>query len=440
MSGAFGKFPMRNPLRKGSPFNKTTTASPTRLVVIGGAAVALVAAAVGSTFLGAPDPIPSSAAKMPEVNALPGGPITTPNERRLALKHDQQEAKAAEQRGVSYTPPMAPSRPISVQDPVDPIAPLDIPLPLGSPAALPAAARDTPPPVIVKPAVAPATFRPAPAEMQPIQHVAQTNQGESPEDQAFRAYVASTMAGWGSRPSQTDVVIDPARHSQSDNSSQDEGATDRSQVRSAGTGERRETSVAPASPMAQRLSQRVLIPAGRGVYGHTVLAVNSDTGGPIVLQADSGPIAGDRMVGTFSRAGQSDLLVVKITSIVHDGQTITADGVVIAPDTMETAVASSVDQHYVSRFLLPAAAAFVQGLGQAFATTSNTQSVLSPLGGAAYSTQLNLNQQLGVGAGVAAGRIGAALDQSAPRNSTVNLAANASVGIMFLSSVAVPNR
>ena len=440
MSGAFGKLPIRNPLGKGGPFNKTRSASPTRLVVIGGIAVILVGAAVGSTLLGRPDSIPSSSAKMPDVNALPGGPNTTPNQDRLSLRHDQQQAKTAEKQGMSYTPPLAPSRPITVRDPVDPIAPLDVPLPVGSPTALPAATRDIPPPVVVRPAPAPTSFRPVPAEMQPIQHVAQTNQGESQEDQAFRAAVQGTLAGWGPRPGRTEVIFPPSNRAQSGNASQDDGSTDDGLARPANYGERRETTPAQASPMAQRLAQRVLIPAGRGVYGHTVLAVNSDTGGPIVLQADSGPITGDRMIGTFSRAGQSDLLVVKVTSIVHDGQTISTDGVVIAPDTMETAVASSVDQHYLSRFLLPAASAFVQGLGQALATTSNTQSVLSPLGGAAYSTRLNLDQQLGVGAGVTAGRIGAALDQSAPRNSTVNLASNASVGIMFLTSVSVPAR
>ena len=78
---------------------------------------------------------------------------------------------------------------------------------------------------------------------------------------------------------------------------------------------------------------------------------------------------------------------------------------------------------------------FVQGLGQAIATTSNTAAVLSPFGGAAYSTHLNLNQQLGVAAGAAAGQIGAVLNQAAPKGPTVSLEANVAVGVMFLSNV-----
>ncbi|MFX7820706.1 hypothetical protein ABTK26_20535, partial [Acinetobacter baumannii] len=86
----------------------------------------------------------------------------------------------------------------------------------------------------------------------------------------------------------------------------------------------------------------------------------------------------------------------------HRGEEINADGVVIAPETMEASVASDVDQHYLTRVILPAAAAFVQGLGQAIATTSNTTAVLSPFGGATTSTNLNFHQQLGVAAGTAA--------------------------------------
>jgi intracellular multiplication protein IcmE len=177
----------------------------------------------------------------------------------------------------------------------------------------------------------------------------------------------------------------------------------------------------------------ILIPAGRGVYAHPILALSSDQSSPVVLQADSGPIAGDRIIGTFSK--QTDRLVIRVSTIIHNGENIGADGVVVAPDTMEAAVASNVDQHYLSRFILPAAAAFVQGLGQALATTSNTTAILSPFGGATTSTNLNFHQQLGVAAGVAAAQIGSTLNQAAPKGPTISLDANVSVGVMFLSNV-----
>lgn len=421
MSGALAKLPFGNPFGRGGVFNRTGHAGPLRLLLISGTTIAALGAVVAVSLVGTAEAPQSQTARMPTVNALPGGPNTNPNQDRLALRHDQAQAEAAARQRQSYTPPLAPSRPLDVK--LAPVTPEVAPLVTAPAPAL------TPAPIHFVTSPAP---RPVPAEVQPIQRVAQTTQGEPKEDQLFRAAVADVLNGWGSRPSRTDVVIPAPRP-------QGHGTSDEENGRSPGSSREDRSPVAlQASTIARPIADQVLVPAGRGVYAHTVLAVNSDTGGPIVLQADTGPIAGDRVIGSFGRAGTSDLLVVKVTSVVHNGQAIPVDGVVIAPNTMETAVATSVDQHYLSRFLLPAAAAFIQGLGQAIATTSNTQTVLSPFGGATYSTQLNLDQQLGVGAGVAAARIGNALNQSAPRSSTVNLAANASVGIMFLTSVSVP--
>jgi len=142
------------------------------------------------------------------------------------------------------------------------------------------------------------------------------------------------------------------------------------------------------------------------------------------------------LVGSFAR--ENDRLVIRVNKMTYGGHDVGVDGIVIAPDTMEAGVASSVDQHYVARFALPAAAAFVQGLGQAIAQ-SNSTVVASPFGGATAFQRLNLGQQAGVGAGAAAARVGQALDQAAPRGATVKLDAKSSVGVMFLSDVTVPD-
>ena len=178
---------------------------------------------------------------------------------------------------------------------------------------------------------------------------------------------------------------------------------------------------------------RILVPAGRGVYAHPVLALNSDETSPAVFQADSGPLAGDRMIGTFAK--QANRLIIHISSVIHQGQQISCDGVVIAPDTMEASVASRVDEHYISRFVLPAAAAFVAGLGQAIEQTSNSVAVLSPFGGATTTNHLNIQQQLGVAAGTASTQLGTIINQEAPKGPTISLEANVAVGIMFLSNV-----
>src|SRR5208283_3941970 len=176
----------------------------------------------------------------------------------------------------------------------------------------------------------------------------------------------------------------------------------------------------------------VLVPAGRGIYAHTILAVDSDTNGPIVLEADTGPIAGDRMIGTFSKSG-----IVRVETVEHRGKALEANGIVVAPDSMEEAVATSVDQHYLERFVLPAAAAFVQGLGTAVAMGNSTTTV-SPFGGTTQTFgPLSVKQEALVAGGAAAQAVGNAMTASIPKGPTVHLAANVSVGVMFLSNVSI---
>jgi intracellular multiplication protein IcmE len=243
---------------------------------------------------------------------------------------------------------------------------------------------------------------------------------------AYTKQIDDLFSQWGGRAPRTEMVLPTTRRP-------GDGAAGNGLDPVSSSGHTRGGATPKVAPAHDDAVPRVLIPAGRGVYAHPVLALSSDQSSPVVLQADSGPIAGDRMIGGFAR--ENDRLVIHVDSIVHDGETLGADGVVIAPDTMEASVATGVDQHYLARFILPAAAAFVRGLGQALATTSNTTAVLSPLGGATTTTHLNFDQQLGVGAGVAAAQVGSVLNQVAPKGPTVTLEANVAVGVMFLSPV-----
>ncbi|MGC9271864.1 hypothetical protein [Acidiphilium sp.] len=176
----------------------------------------------------------------------------------------------------------------------------------------------------------------------------------------------------------------------------------------------------------------VLIPAGHGVYGVTKLAVSSDQAdSPVEVQALSGPIAGDDMLGSFSREG--DRLVVKLTSItLKDGEQASINALVVTPDTMRTAVATSVNEHYVDRIVLPAAAAFVEALGGSLGQSGSVEQT-SPLGGLTVFSHVNTGQAVAAGLGNAAGTLGNVIEQTAPKGPTVKLAAGTDVGVLFLS-------
>ncbi len=403
--------------------NRTGAAGPRRLLVIAGVGGAVGAVLLGATFHETTRQSVSHPGRLPPADPLPGGPNSNPYQDALAMRSNQEAAALQQQAGESYTPQIAASR--SYTDKPHKTRAL-----LTSPAAAPAKAAPAPP-------AAPSTQgTAAPAKVTQVASP-QGGQGQGrtndPEDLRYKAAIDRMMGGWGTRPPRTDVILPP------DQTEAAEDNRSRGGQRSAGpnSGEGASAAASPASAGPGRPNrQRVLIPAGHGIYAHAVLAANSDQNSPVVLEADSGPITHTRLVGNFAR--ENDRLVIRVNKMTYGGRDIGVDGIAIAPDTMEAGVASSVDQHYLARFALPAAAAFVQGLGQATAQ-SNSTVVASPFGGATAFQRLNLGQQAGVGAGAAAARVGQALDQAAPRGATVKLDAKSSVGVMFLSDVTVPD-
>jgi len=400
---------------------------PGRLVAIGG----VLACMVGGAFLlsvrhGNGPPV-SQVTKMKPSNLLPGGLQGTPAQDALQKKDSQEKARAAEEAHKSYTPPIPSSTAFT--------GPLPGEVGMGAPVA--------PDVSMVKPMPpAPAIVTPAPPTYTHPEHAVfdrpageneisgarvtkiaagdvggdeTSEEGKSSREQRQKA-IGDLVNSWSSRPPQTTVVIEPTALKQ--------GADDPL------------AKVGAKGANSGVTSERVLVPAGRGIYAHTVVAVDSDTNGPIVLEADTGPISGDRMIGTFSKSG-NDRLIVKVETVEHRGAPLEANGVVIAPDSMETAVASSIDEHYVERFVLPAASAFMSGLGQAVAL-GNSTSTVSPFGGTTQTFgPLTFKQEALVAGGAAASAVSTALSAETPKGPTVHLAANVSVGVMFLSNLSV---
>ena len=399
---------------------------PARLVAIAAALAAMAGAVYIFSGRHSDVPLGSRVARMAPGNLLPGGTQGTPAQDALLKKDSQEKALAAAEAHKSYTPPIPSSTAFTGPPPAE--------VGMGeSPATDPPAARPVPPPPAIVPPAPPAFTPPERAALEPppvdrrfdgahVTKIAATNvEGDETAEEAKGAYqrrqkaIADLLGGWNARPPQTTVVIEPAALKP--------GAGDPPALGDRGV---------RGAEGAVR-AERVLVPAGRGVYAHTVLAVDSDTNGPIVLEADTGPISGDRLIGTFSKSGL-DRLVVKVLTVEHRGKSLDANGIVIAPDSMETAVATSIDEHYFERFVLPAAAAFVSGLGQAIAL-SNSTTTTSPWGTTQSFGPLTVQQQALVAGGAAASAVSNAMTSSIPKGPTVHLAANVSVGVMFLSNL-----
>lgn len=348
----------------------------------------------------------------PHANALPGGQHSNPEYERNAREQAQFENDRAQRGGNSYIAPIEGhvETPAAAQDPT-----------LAALAARPV-------PVVAHASTAPNPFVDAtPVRAMPVATVPQAQKVDPNQVKVYGAAMRGLFASMGAVEPAVEVVQAPS------SASSGQTASDGSDVHQAAARSPLSGSSSGDPTMARRLPGRLLVGAGKAVYGMNKLAVSSDQGGPVVVTAESGPIAGAEMIGSFQTKGNR--LVVVLQSIkLPNGQQKKITALVIAPDSMETSVATSVDQHYVARFALPVAAAFVSGLGQAIAQ-SDTYSQASGLGGVTSYTHLNTAKIMGVAAGSAGQQAGQILNKMAPAGPTVNLAAGANVGVLFLEDL-----
>jgi intracellular multiplication protein IcmE len=404
-------------------FNSAGRAGPRRLLGAAVVALAMVGTVTGIMVVRYQEPATSKVTRMPGVNPLPGGLNSNPEQAALALQTAQERAQSAAASGQSYTPPLNASSTL--------LAPVVDDQSLADDGTSttkngPRVAKPAPPVrVPAEPLQLHTSATGGVAESASPRNIQKASlPDDPPTPQAVHAAIENVLKGWGGQVPRTDIVI-PATASE-----------DETPVAGKAQSAHRDATPPPGKEDGAENHEtgKLLVPTGRYVFAHTILSVNSDTGGPIVMEADSGPIRGDRMIASFTKNGY-DRLVVRVTAVIHHGHELEANGLAIAPDSLETSVASSVDEHFLQRFALPAAAAFVQGLGQAI-STSNTTSTVSPLTGSVVGqTKLNLGQQLGVAAGTSAQQVGSALAQEAPKGPTINLAANVNLGVMFLANL-----
>lgn len=181
------------------------------------------------------------------------------------------------------------------------------------------------------------------------------------------------------------------------------------------------------------MKPKILIQAGSIGYAQLLNDLNSDIKGPALAQILSGPLQGGRALGDYML--QDEYLVLKFTRIVKDGVTYTIDGVALDEKTTLAAQQSDVDHHYLQRILLPAAAAFVQGYGQAVSETGTSTTTTSGGGIATDTPEPDAKEELFEGIEKASDKISSIIDQGANRPITVTLNRGTTMGILFMEPV-----
>jgi intracellular multiplication protein IcmE len=128
---------------------------------------------------------------------------------------------------------------------------------------------------------------------------------------------------------------------------------------------------------------KTIVPAGTVSYAQMLTEANSDVPGPILAQIVSGPLKGARVVGQFQVANSySDYLILTFKLADLKGTDYRINALALDPDTTLGGMATEVDQRYMMRLVLPAAAGFLQGFASALGqgnssiTTNGTTTII----------------------------------------------------------------
>jgi intracellular multiplication protein IcmE len=179
-----------------------------------------------------------------------------------------------------------------------------------------------------------------------------------------------------------------------------------------------------------------LISAGTVSYAQMLTEANSDVPGPVLAQIVSGPLTGARAIGAFQVAdGYEKYIVLKFNLADKSGKDYQINAIALDPDTTLGGMATEVDERYFTRVVLPAAAGFLQGLGQAM-SQGNTS--ITTNGTTTITTQASAGFKEGMynGLSTAANTVGQFFQQQANQTKPlVRIAAGTPFGMFFLAPV-----
>ena len=182
-----------------------------------------------------------------------------------------------------------------------------------------------------------------------------------------------------------------------------------------------------------QIPAKVLVAAGTVSYSQLLTEANSDVPGPILAQILSGPLAGARAIGRFKVFGE--YLLMEFTNANLKKIDYKMDGIALDPDTTLGGMATEVDERYMTRVVLPAAAAFMSGLGEALGQ-NDEQVVAAGDTTIVTQSQVGLRQGMFEGLGAAANTLGTFFQNEANHTHVlVRVAAGTPFGMFFIETV-----
>ncbi|AEP10729.1 DotG/IcmE/VirB10 family protein [Micavibrio aeruginosavorus] len=180
----------------------------------------------------------------------------------------------------------------------------------------------------------------------------------------------------------------------------------------------------------------ILLPAGTIEYAQLMTEANTDAPGPVLAQIVSGPLAGSRAIGSFKAS--DEYITLQFNTVVVDGIAYGTDAIALDPKTANPGMITEIDKKYFTRVILPAAAAFIEGLGGAIAETGSTTLTVATGGSSSSSTteDLDTKQEFFKAVEEAAEKVGEMLDEEADKaEPMLRVAAGTPMALLFVKPV-----
>lgn len=183
------------------------------------------------------------------------------------------------------------------------------------------------------------------------------------------------------------------------------------------------------------------IRAGDMKYATLDVGINTDDAASKEVMAtihEAGRFKDARLFGQIQAGGQySKTVGLHFTRMLVVGETKerTIDAWAVNPDTQRPAVASDVNNHYMSRAASTFIGAFLDAYSDALVKGGQTQSVTSTSSSTTSTTEAYTTKQLvQIGAGKAGSKISDVFNQSSNRPKTIRVNAGIDMGVWFLQN------
>ena len=190
---------------------------------------------------------------------------------------------------------------------------------------------------------------------------------------------------------------------------------------------------APGTAGSDKKEAKTIVSAGNVSYGQLMNSLNSDVPGPVLVHVLSGPLAGGRAIGKFDM--KDEYLVLEFKRIVKDGVSYKVDAVALDEATTLTGLNSDVDHHYLARIVLPAAAEFVSGMGEAASQPESTTTTGSGGATTTDTAKPSTHEQVLKGVQKSADKISEIIDEGSKMPVTVKLKQGTTMGLLFMDPV-----